>query len=165
MNIMFVQTQKTPNPNSLKFLPGKKVSMSGPYEITKKEDSSNKLVRNILSINGVTQIFLAEDYLSVNKDEKTEWNDLKHIIISFINDHYSKGNEIIIDSNKTRVSEIELSEISPGKSSRYRIRHRRPVLLARHLLELSATWFLNVRRMLLRRQEDLFGQTARRLKG
>ena len=111
MNIMFVQTQETPNPNSLKFLPGKKVSMSGPYEITKKEDSSNKLVRNILSINGVTRIFLAEDYLSINKDEKTEWNDLKHIIISFINDHYSKGNEIIIDSNKTSVSEIELSEI------------------------------------------------------
>ena len=73
MNIMFVQTQETPNPNSLKFLPGKKVSMSGPYEITKKEDSSNKLVRNILSINGVTRIFLAEDYLSVNKDKKTEW--------------------------------------------------------------------------------------------
>ena len=88
---MFVQTEITPNPNSLKFLPGKKVSMSGPYEITKKEDSSNKLVRNILSINGVTGIFLAEDYLSINKDAKTEWNDLKHIIISLINDYYLTG--------------------------------------------------------------------------
>ena len=49
---MFVQTEVTPNPNSLKFLPGKKVSNSGPYEITNKEDVKNELVRNILSING-----------------------------------------------------------------------------------------------------------------
>ena len=51
---MFVQTQITPNPNSLKFLPGKTVSNSGSYEVTKKEDINNDLVRNILSINGVT---------------------------------------------------------------------------------------------------------------
>ena len=55
---MFVQTEVTPNPNSLKFLPGKKVSNSGPYEITNKEDMQNELVRNILSINGVEGIFL-----------------------------------------------------------------------------------------------------------
>ena len=46
---MFVQTEVTPNPNSLKFLPGKKVSNSGPYEITNKENIQNELVRNILS--------------------------------------------------------------------------------------------------------------------
>ena len=49
---MFVQIETTPNPNSLKFLPGKKVSNSGPYEITKKNNIQNELVRNILSING-----------------------------------------------------------------------------------------------------------------
>ena len=54
---MFVQTQKTPNPNSLKFLPGRKVSNDGPYEILKKEETKNTLIRNILSINGVTGIF------------------------------------------------------------------------------------------------------------
>ena len=55
---MFVQTEVTPNPNSLKFLPGKKVSNSGPYEITNKENIKNELVRNILSVNGVEGIFL-----------------------------------------------------------------------------------------------------------
>ena len=50
---MFIQTEVTPNPNSLKFLPGKKVSNSGPYEIVKKDNIQNELVRNILSINGV----------------------------------------------------------------------------------------------------------------
>mgnify|MGYP001303168443 FL=1 len=108
---MFVQTQNTPNPNSLKFLPSKKVSNDDPFEITDKNKSNNELVRNILSINGVTGIFLAEDFLSVNKDEKTNWEDLKHIIISFINDYYGSGNEIVIDSNKITSPETQLSEI------------------------------------------------------
>ena len=108
---MFVQTQNTPNPNSLKFLPSKKVSNDDPFEITDKNKSNNELVRNILSINGVTGIFLAEDYLSVNKDEQTKWEDLKHIIISFINDYYGRGNEIVIDSNKITSPETQLSEI------------------------------------------------------
>ena len=108
---MFVQTQNTPNPNSLKFIPGKKVSNEGPVEITDKSKSKNELVKNILSMNGVTGIFLGEDFLSVNKDEKTEWNDLKHIIISFINDYYLNDNKIVIENNKTSSSKIELSEI------------------------------------------------------
>ena len=108
---MFVQTQNTPNPNSLKFLPSKKVSNDDPFEITDKNKSNNELVRNILSINGVTGIFLAEDFLSVNKDEQTKWEDLKHIIISFINDYYSSGNEIVIDGNKINSTETQLSEI------------------------------------------------------
>ena len=53
---MFVQTETTPNPNSLKFLPGKKVSNDGSFEITKKEEIDNDLVRNLLSINGVTGV-------------------------------------------------------------------------------------------------------------
>jgi len=108
---MFVQTENTPNPNSLKFLPGKKVSNDSPLEITDKNESKNELIRNILSINGVTGIFLAEDFLSVNKDEKTEWEDLKHIIISFINDYYSNGNEIVIDNHRIYFNESDLSEI------------------------------------------------------
>ena len=108
---MFVQTQNTPNPNSLKFLPSKKVSNDDPFEITDKNKSNNELVRNILSINGVTGIFLAEDFLSVNKDEQTKWEDLKHIIISFINDYYASGNEIVIDSIKISSTETQLSEI------------------------------------------------------
>ncbi len=74
---MFVQTQKTPNPNSLKFLPNKKVSNDGLIEITDKSTSNNELVRNILSINGVAGIFLAEDFLTVNKEDQIDWDDLK----------------------------------------------------------------------------------------
>src|SRR6056300_186631 len=66
---MFVKTEVTPNPNSHKFLPGKKVSNSGPYEITNKDETQNVLVRNLLSINGVEGIFLGEDFISINKKE------------------------------------------------------------------------------------------------
>ena len=96
---MFVQTEVTPNPNSLKFLPGKKVSNSGPYEITNKDEIQNTLVRNLLSINGVEGIFLGEDFISINKKEIIKWDEIKHIVISFINDFYSEGKEFVIDES------------------------------------------------------------------
>ena len=108
---MFVQTEITPNPNSLKFLPGKKVSNDVPIEITDKNESNNELIRNILSINGVSGIFLSDDFLSVNKNEKIEWEDLKHVIISFINDYYSNGNEIVIDKESKSSSNLNFSDV------------------------------------------------------
>ena len=107
---MFVQTELTPNPNSLKFLPGKKVSNSGPYEITNKEDMNNELVRNILSINGVEGIFLGQDFISVNKNENIKWDEIKHIVISLINDFYADGKEFVIDEN-IKEEDLDLSEI------------------------------------------------------
>ena len=96
---MFVQTEVTPNPNSLKFLPGKNVSNSGPYEITYKDQINNELVKNILSVNGVEGVFLGKDFLSVNKSDQIKWDDIKHIVTSFINDFYSDGKEFVIDEN------------------------------------------------------------------
>ena len=107
---MFVQTEVTPNPNALKFLPGKKVSNSGPYEITKKDGINNDLVRNILSINGVDLVFLGEDFISVNKNNDTKWDEIKHIVISLINDFYSDGKEFVIDENLTEQN-LNLDEI------------------------------------------------------
>ena len=107
---MFVQTEETPNPNSLKFLPGKNVSNSGPYEITNKDQINNELVKNILSVNGVEGVFLGQDFLSVNKSDQTRWDEIKHIVISFINDFYSDGKEFVIDEN-IKQEESGLDEI------------------------------------------------------
>ena len=108
---MFVQTEITPNPNSLKFLPGKKVSNSGPYEINNKDQIDNELVKNILSTTGVEGIFLGHDFISVNKSEHIKWDDIKHIVISLINDFYSNGKDYVIDENikddNTSLNEIE----------------------------------------------------------
>ena len=108
---MFVQTEITPNPNSLKFLPGKSVSLVGPIEITEISETRNELIKNILSIDGIKSVFLSDDFISVNKYSEFEWEDLKHIIISFINEYYAKGNKCIISdaskSEKDNVSSIE----------------------------------------------------------
>ena len=107
---MFVQIETTPNPNSLKFLPGKIVSNSGSFEITKKDDVKNELVRNIMSVNGVEGIFLSKDFISVNKYDETSWDDIKHIVISLINDFYSDGKEFVIDKSPFEIDE-NLGEI------------------------------------------------------
>ena len=108
---MFVQTQKTPNPNSLKFIPGKLVSNNGSFEINNKDEVNNDLIRNILSINGVTGIFLGEDFLSVNKKENTNWEDVKHIVISLINEFYSDGKKFIIDKKLDNEKQANFDEI------------------------------------------------------
>ena len=96
---MFVQTEITPNPNSLKFLPGKIVSNNGSFEVTKEDNINNELVKNLLSINGVQGIFLGKDFISINKSNETPWEEIKHIVISLINDFYSSGKEFVIDKN------------------------------------------------------------------
>ena len=107
---MFVQTQITPNPNSLKFLPGKTVSNCGSFEITKKDNVTNELIRNILSINGVQGIFLGKDFVSVNKYDETPWDDIKHIVISLMNDFYASGKEFVINKSLNETNE-DLNEI------------------------------------------------------
>ena len=107
---MFVQIENTPNPNSLKFLPGKTVSNSGSIEITKKEETNNELIRNLLSINGVQGIFLGNDFISINKYDENSWDDIKHIVISLINDFYAGGKEFVIDKNSD-VNFEDLEEI------------------------------------------------------
>ena len=108
---MFVQTEVTPNPNSLKFLPGNTVSNHGSFEITKKDETNNELVRNLLSVNGVEGIFLGKDFISINKYDDTSWDEIKHIVISLINDFYSSGKECVIDKSLNEKTEINLSEI------------------------------------------------------
>ena len=102
---MFVQTENTPNPNSLKFLPGKIVSNNGSFEITKKDDTNNELIRNLLSVNGVEGIFLGKDFISINKYDNSTWDEIKHIAISLINDFYQNGNECVIDKELINTSE------------------------------------------------------------
>ena len=102
---MFVQTEITPNPNSLKFLPGKIVSNGGSFEITKKDDVKNELIRNLMSVNGVEGIFLSRDFISINKYDETSWDEIKHIVISLINDFYSSGKDFVVNKSPFELDE------------------------------------------------------------
>ena len=108
---MFVQTENTPNPNSLKFLPGKIVSKNGSFEITKKDNVQNELIKNLISVKGVEGIFLGEDFISINKHSDFSWDEIKHIVISLINDFYSNGKSCVIENSlkedKENFEEIE----------------------------------------------------------
>ena len=108
---MFVQTQETPNPNSLKFLPGKKVSNDGPYEFLNVNQTEIPILKHILSINGVTGIFLSEDFISVNKSHGEKWENIKHIVISYLNEYFDQGNEFIINKKKDFDNSKDYGEI------------------------------------------------------
>tara|TARA_Y100000590_G_C15507734_1_gene934196 strand:+ start:353 stop:907 length:555 start_codon:yes stop_codon:yes gene_type:complete len=92
-----IQTESTPNPDTLKFLPGKKVSEIGPLEFLKSDKNIQvPLASKILSIEGTKMVFFGEDFITVKKEEKLSWDDLKHGIISEINEFYSKGNTVVV---------------------------------------------------------------------
>jgi len=94
---MMVDTEHTPNPDTLKFLPGKKVSEIGPIEFLKNDKSIKvSLANKILSLEGTVMVFFGEDFITVKKEKKLNWKDLKHGIISEINDYYSKGNNVVV---------------------------------------------------------------------
>jgi len=97
---MMVETEHTPNPDTLKFLPGKKVSEVGPIEFLKNDQSIKvPLANKILSLEGSVMVFFGEDFITVKNEKYLNWEDLKHGIISEINDYYSKGNDVVVDQD------------------------------------------------------------------
>ena len=119
---MMVETEHTPNPNTLKFLPGKKVSEVGSIEFLKNDKSIKvSLANKILTLKGTVMVFFGEDFITVKKEEDLNWEDLKHSIISEINDYYSKGNKVVVsrdlklekilDKSKSSSEPIQSNEI------------------------------------------------------
>ena len=110
---MMVETEHTPNPNTLKFLPGKKVSEVGPIEFLKNDKSIKvSLANKILSLEGTVMVFFGEDFITVKKEKNLNWEDLKHGIISEINDYYSKGNDVVVSKDLRLAKILSKSESS-----------------------------------------------------
>ena len=100
---MIVETEQTPNPDTLKFLPGKKVSEVGPVQILKEDkDIKIPLANKILSLEGTVMVFFGDDFITVKKEKELNWKDLKHGIISEINEHYSQGNNVVLKKNSDK---------------------------------------------------------------
>ena len=117
---MIVETEHTPNPNTLKFLPGKKVSEVGPIEFLKNDKSIKvPLANKILSLKGTVMVFFGEDFITVKKEKDLNWDDLKHGIISEINDYYSKGNEVVVgkDLKLAKILSETTSDSKPVESN------------------------------------------------
>ena len=117
---MMIQTEHTPNPDTMKFLPGKKVSDVGPIEFLKTDKTIKiPLVNKILALKGTTMVFFGEDFITVKKEKDLNWEDLKHGIISEINDYYSKGNDVVVgkDLRLTKILSKSDSNSKPIQSN------------------------------------------------
>ena len=117
---MMVETEHTPNPDTLKFLPGKKVSEVGPIEFLKNDKSIKvSLANKILSLEGMVMVFFGKDFITVKKEKDLNWQDLKHGIISEINDYYSKGNNVVVgkDVRLVKVLSESTPDTKPGQSN------------------------------------------------
>ena len=96
-----IQTETTPNPNSLKFLSEKVISSVGTEEFQKgKSEFNNPFIKELLSFKGVELVLLSKNFLSVKKTEDVSWKDLKPMVISHLNHYFENNNEPILKNNK-----------------------------------------------------------------
>ena len=124
-----IQTEHTPNPNSLKFLSDKTVSTTGTEEFQKKEikNIKNIFVKGLLNFKGVELVLLSEKFITVKKTQETTWDELKPVVISHINDYFQNNKKPILnievenkntdensDETVIRIKEILDSKIRPA---------------------------------------------------
>jgi Fe-S cluster biogenesis protein NfuA len=105
---MFIQTEPTPNPATLKFIPGKAVLDDGTAEFRAREEAAaSPLALRLFEVDGVTGVFLGSDFISVTKREGDEWQHMKPAILGAIMEHYMSGAPVIDGAEGTQASAHE----------------------------------------------------------
>lgn len=103
---MFIQTETTPNPAVLKFLPGRELLAEGTREFRDAEEArASPLAEALFGLSGVTRVFFAEEFLTVSKSEDFDWAFLKAPILAAIMDHFTNGEALLRDSDGEAVTE------------------------------------------------------------
>ena len=94
---MFIQTEQTPNPETLKFVPGRIVLDNATAAFTKDEEAiRSPLAQRLFQIDGVTAVFLGEDFISVSKEKGKDWTILKPPILGAIMEHFTAGYPVLL---------------------------------------------------------------------
>ena len=100
---MFIQTEQTPNPLTLKFLPGRVVMEEGTVFYKNISETNNSpLAKRMFSVDGVNGVFFGSDFITITKQEEIDWQVLKPIVLSSIMDHYKSGDKTIINQNENK---------------------------------------------------------------
>jgi Fe-S cluster biogenesis protein NfuA len=95
---MFIQTEPTPNPATLKFIPGKTVLGDGTLDFRDKSEAvASPLAQRLFGVDGVAGVFLGSDFISVTKSEADEWQHIKPAILGAIMEHYMSGAPVVTD--------------------------------------------------------------------
>ena len=93
---MFIQTESTPNPATLKFLPGETVMEQGTADFPDLDSAnSSPLAERLFGLNGVTGVFLGNDFVTVTKQDSIDWEHIKPSILGAIMDHFQSGAPVI----------------------------------------------------------------------
>ncbi|SHH31439.1 NifU family protein [Cognatishimia maritima] len=93
---MFIQTESTPNPATLKFLPGQTVLETGTADFPSKDAATNSpLAARVFGISGVTGVFFGHDFVTVTKADDVEWDHLKPSILGQIMEHFQSGQPVL----------------------------------------------------------------------
>ena len=112
---MFIQTEKTPNPLTLKFFPGRVVLEDGTVFFRSKEEAADSpLADRIFKVNGVEGVFFGNDFITITKLEEVDWDTLKPQLLGSISEFFESGEEINLtpqDNEKQNISEEESSNI------------------------------------------------------
>lgn len=113
---MYIQTEETPNPEALKFIPGVEVMPKGTAAYASLKDcDTSPLAKKLFTLEEVKGIFLGRDFLSITKDPEANWDILKTEIIAIIMDHLVAGGEIYVEQDKKKKEQnkaaVEDSEI------------------------------------------------------
>jgi len=99
---MFIQTEATPNPLTLKFIPGVPVMASGTAFLTSAEDAKiSPLAKELFTIDSITAIFLGSDFITVTKAESGSWETLKPAILTTIMDHFVAGKPVMLSAEQS----------------------------------------------------------------
>ena len=109
---MFIQTEDTPNPLTIKFLPGKEVMKSGTADFKNKDLSGNSpLASRLFDVEGIDGVFLGSDFISVTKKKDEEWFSLKPSVLGKIMEHYASGEAVLlVDSSDESSEDIDDSD-------------------------------------------------------
>ena len=101
-----IQTEPTPNPDSLKFISEKTISTIGTEEFQKSKinEISNSFIKELLEFNGVELVLLSKNFLSVKKTKDVSWDKLKPMVISLLNDYFEKNDEPILKNDQIQPS-------------------------------------------------------------
>jgi Fe-S cluster biogenesis protein NfuA len=96
---MFIQTEATPNPNTMKFLPGREIAPNGSREFESEEDAAvSPFASDLFLIEGVTGVFLGADFIAITKSEAVEWDHIKPFLLGAIMDGLQSGRPILGDA-------------------------------------------------------------------
>ena len=104
---MFIQTEATPNPATLKFIPGRLVLDSGTMEFTSREAAvRSPLAERLFDVPGVTGVFYGADFITVTK-ESSDWQHLKPAILGAIMEHYMSGEPLLADGSSGSAEDLD----------------------------------------------------------